>query len=73
MRNSELIERTVTSDDLAVLYEYQDYIAEQVPVIFTPNFPIRLLEYDRTLRGVEPINPFANIAPENWYYLEDGD
>ncbi|MBY8854825.1 ABC transporter substrate-binding protein, partial [Saccharothrix sp. MB29] len=38
----ELIDRTVTSDDLDVLYEYQDYIAEQVPVIFTPNFPIRL-------------------------------
>ena len=70
-RADELIERTVTSDDLEVLYEYQDYIAEQVPVIFTPNFPIRLLEYARDLRGVEPINPFANIAPENWYYVED--
>lgn len=69
----ELIERTVTSDDLDVLYEYQDYIAEQVPVLFTPNFPIRLLEYASNLGGVEPINPFANIAPENWYYLEDGE
>ena len=72
-RADELIERTVTSDDLDVLYEYQDYIAEQVPVIFTPNFPIRLLEYAGNLRGVEPINPFANIAPENWYYVEDGE
>ncbi|HEV2887558.1 MAG TPA: ABC transporter substrate-binding protein [Jatrophihabitans sp.] len=70
-RADELIERTVTSDDLDVLYEYQDYIAEQVPVIFTPNFPIRLLEVARSLRGAEPINPFANIAPENWYYVED--
>lgn len=72
-RADELIERTVTSDDLDVLYEYQDYIAEQVPVIFTPNFPIRLLEVARNLRGAEPINPFANIAPENWYYVEDED
>ncbi|MDQ1722766.1 MAG: peptide/nickel transport system substrate-binding protein [Pseudonocardiales bacterium] len=70
-RADELIERTVTSDDLDVLYEYQDYIAEQVPVIFTPNFPIRLLEVARNLRGVEPINPFAMIDPENWYYVED--
>ncbi|MBV9823689.1 MAG: hypothetical protein JO144_15765, partial [Actinobacteria bacterium] len=49
------------------------YIAEQVPVLFTPNFPIRLLEYASNLGGVEPINPFANIAPENWYYLEDDE
>ena len=70
-RADELIERTVTSDDPAALYEYQDYIAEQVPVIFTPNFPIRLFEVDARLRGFEPVNPFGMIAPENWYYPED--
>jgi peptide/nickel transport system substrate-binding protein len=52
-----------------VLYEYQDYIAEQAPVIFNPNFPIRLLEVAHQLRGVEPINPFGMINPENWYYV----
>lgn len=69
-RADELIERTVTTDDLDVLYEYQDYIAEQVPVIFTPNFPIRLFEVARNLRGFEPINPFGMINPENWYFVE---
>ena len=68
----ELIERSVTTDDLEALYEYQDYIAEQVPVIFTPNFPIRLFEVAKNLRGFEPINPFGMISPENWYYVEDG-
>ncbi|GAA2561216.1 hypothetical protein GCM10010435_36080 [Winogradskya consettensis] len=71
-RADELIERTVTSDDLDVLYEYQDYIAEQVPVIFTPNFPIRLFEVDERLRGFE-VNPFGMINPEKWYYAGDGD
>lgn len=70
-RTDELIDRTVTSDDPQVLYEYQDYIAEQVPVIFTPNFPIRLFEVARNLRGFEPVNPFGMINPENWYYVED--
>lgn len=70
-RADELIERTVTTDDLDVLYEYQDYIADQVPVIFTPNFPIRLLEAARNLRGFEPINPFGMINPENWYFVEE--
>ncbi|MDQ2584968.1 ABC transporter substrate-binding protein [Saccharothrix yanglingensis] len=67
----ELIDRTVTSDDLDVLYEYQDYIAEQVPVIFTPNFPIRLFEVADSLRGFGPVNPYGMINPENWYYVEE--
>jgi peptide/nickel transport system substrate-binding protein len=69
-RADELIERTVASDDLQALYEYQDYIAEQVPVIFNPNFPIRLFEVANNLRGFEPVNPFGMISPENWYYVD---
>jgi peptide/nickel transport system substrate-binding protein len=70
-RADELIERTVTTDDLDVLYEYQDYIAEQAPVIFNPNFPIRLFEVANNLRGFTPINPFGMISPEKWYYVDD--
>ena len=53
------------------MYAYQDYMAEQVPVIWTPNFPLRLLEVARNLRGWEPINPLGMINPENWYYVEE--
>ena len=69
-RADELIERTVVSDDISALYEYQDYLAEQVPAIWTPGFPIRLLEVANNLRGVEPVNPYGLINPENWYYEE---
>jgi peptide/nickel transport system substrate-binding protein len=67
----DLIARTVTTDDLDTLYEYQDYIAAQVPVIWMPNFPLRLLEVAHNLRGVEPLNPFGLINPEHWHYVED--
>jgi peptide/nickel transport system substrate-binding protein len=70
-RADELIARSVATDDLDALYAYQDYIAEQVPVIFTPNFPIRLFEVAANLRGFEPINPFGMINPENWYYADE--
>jgi peptide/nickel transport system substrate-binding protein len=70
-RADELIERTVTSDSPQVFHEYQDYIAEQVPVLFTPNFPIRLFEVSRKLGGFGPVNPFGLISPENWYYKDD--
>ena len=42
-----------------------------MPVIFTPNFPIRLFEVAKNLHGFEPINPFGMISPENWHYVED--
>jgi peptide/nickel transport system substrate-binding protein len=70
-RADELIARSVETDDLSALYEYQDYIAEQAPVIFNPNFAIRLLEVAHNLRGVEPINPFGMINPEYWHYVDD--
>jgi len=69
-RADELIARTVESDDLAVFYEYQDYIAEQAPYIWTPNFPLRLFEVSADLRGFEPVNPFGMINPENWFYVD---
>lgn len=69
-RADELIAASVASDDPRALYEYQDYIAEQVPVIFTPNFPIRLFEVDERLHGFEPVNPFGMINPEYWHYAE---
>jgi peptide/nickel transport system substrate-binding protein len=67
----ELIDKTVTTDDLGALYDYQDYISEQVPVIFIPNFPYRLFEVASNLRGFTPVNPCGQITPENWYYVEE--
>jgi peptide/nickel transport system substrate-binding protein len=68
----DLIDRTVTSDAPHHLHAYQDYIAEQLPVMFMPNFPLRLLEVAENLDGVEPLNPYGILTPENWYYV-DGD
>ena len=46
-RADELIARVVTTTTSQVLTR-SDYIAEQVPVIFTPNFPLRLSRWPRT-------------------------
>jgi peptide/nickel transport system substrate-binding protein len=70
-RADELIAATVTTDETAALYEYQEYVAEQAPVLFTPNFPLRLFEVASNLRGFEPINPYGMVNPENWYYVEE--
>jgi peptide/nickel transport system substrate-binding protein len=67
----ELIEKTVVSDDISAMHEYQDYLATQVPAVWTPGFPVRLFEVANNLRGLEPINPYGMINPENWYYVAD--
>lgn len=67
----ELIERTVSDDDLQGIYDYQDYLAEHVPVVWTPEFPNRLFEVAKNLRGIEPVNPYGTINPENWYYTDE--
>jgi peptide/nickel transport system substrate-binding protein len=72
-RADELIARTCTTDDLDALYEYQEYIAEQAPVLFTPTFPRRLFEVAKHLRGFTPVNPYGLINPENWYYADDAE
>jgi peptide/nickel transport system substrate-binding protein len=67
----ELVDRTVVGDDPEAMFAYQDYLAEQVPAVWTPGFPLRLLEVARNLRGVEPVNPYGMLNPENWYYVEE--
>ena len=67
-RADELIEQTVLSDEPSALHEYQDYLASQVPFLWTPGFPLRLFEVAKNLHGIEPVNPYGLINPENWYY-----
>ena len=53
-RADDLVDRSVTSDDLEALYEYQDYIAEQVPSV-------------RTVLAMEAVaEPAAELDLRSW-------
>jgi peptide/nickel transport system substrate-binding protein len=59
--------RTPASFDNA-MYAWQDYLANQLPVIYEPN-AASLIESVKNLHiGVQ--NPTLNINPEDWYYLK---
>jgi peptide/nickel transport system substrate-binding protein len=49
---------------------YQNYIAQQLPMIWQPNADYELSEVANNLRGVAPQNPFNNLFPEYWYYVK---
>jgi peptide/nickel transport system substrate-binding protein len=68
--NDSLINQTLTNPNLQALYNWQDYLAKQLPLMWQPNGAYQITEVSSNLRGVLPQNPTLNITPENWYYVK---
>ena len=69
-QNDSLINATLTNSSLQSLYTWQDYLAQQLPVIWQPNGVYQLTEVVNTLRGVIPQSTTLAINPENWYFVK---
>jgi peptide/nickel transport system substrate-binding protein len=69
--NGAMIQQTLTNSNLGLLYNWQDYLSEQVPVIWQPLAVYELTEIANNLRGVTPQSPMLTINPENWYFVSD--
>jgi peptide/nickel transport system substrate-binding protein len=67
--NDALIDKTLTSSDLTYLYQWQDYLAPQLPVMWQPSPAFFLSEIANNLRGVIPQETTLNLTPENWYFV----
>ena len=68
--NDGLISKTLTSGNLSYMYQWQDYLATQLPVLWQPNADYQLTEVADNLKGVTPQSPTLDITPENWYYVK---
>jgi peptide/nickel transport system substrate-binding protein len=68
--NNSMINQTLTSGSLQDLYNWQDYLATQLPVIWQPNADYQLTEVANNLQGVAPQSPTLSINPENWYFTK---
>ena len=69
-QNDSLINQTVTSSSMEPMYNWQDYLATQLPVIWQPNGAYQLTEVANNLRGVLPQSTTLGINPENWYFVQ---
>ena len=59
------------SDSTAAgLTTWENYLAEQLPVVWQPSPVTELSEIRDDLRGVLPQDPSWNINPENWYFVK---
>jgi peptide/nickel transport system substrate-binding protein len=68
--NDALINKTLTSDNLSSMYQWQNFLATQLPVMFQPNGVYQLTEIVSHLKGVTPQSPTLSINPENWYFVK---
>jgi peptide/nickel transport system substrate-binding protein len=68
--DDSMIGKTLTSGNLQYMYEWQDYLATQLPVLWQPDADYQLTEVTDNLRGVTPQSPTLSINPENWYYVK---
>ena len=65
-----LINQTLTSSSTAPMYNWQNYLSTQLPVIWQPNGAYSLTEVSNSLRGVLPQSTTLGINPENWYFVK---
>jgi len=68
--NDALINKTLTSDNLSFMYQWQNFLATQLPVMFQPNGVYQLTEIVNNLKGVTPQSPTLSMNPENWYFAK---
>jgi peptide/nickel transport system substrate-binding protein len=68
--NNGMINTTLTNSSLSVLYNWQDYLATQLPVMWQPNGDYQVTEIASNLKGVAPQSSTLMFNPENWYFVK---
>ena len=48
------------------LTKYENYLAQQLPVVYQPNYANPFNEIATNLTGATPLNVLQAITPENW-------
>jgi len=68
--NDAMIDKTLTSSNLQYMYTWQDYLAQQLPEIWSPYAASQLTEIADNLKGALPQSSTLSINPENWYFVK---
>ncbi len=68
--NDAMIEKTLTSSNTQYMYNWEDFLSGQIPVIWQPEGDFQLNEIASNLKGATPLSPTLSINPENWYFVK---
>ena len=69
-QNDALIKQTLTTDNPQAMYNWQNYLSAQLPMMWQPNADYQLTEVVDNLKGVTPQSPTLSINPEAWYFVK---
>jgi peptide/nickel transport system substrate-binding protein len=58
----------MTGNGVIALHTYEDFLAKDLPVIWTPVADYQLSMVKHTLHGWGPQDPLLQIYPEGWYF-----
>jgi peptide/nickel transport system substrate-binding protein len=67
--NNALINQTLINGNMQYMYDWEDYLATVLPVLWQPEADYQLTEIAGNLKGVTPLSPTLGINPENWYFV----
>jgi len=67
--NNTLIRQTNETSSLSVFDTWENYLAQQLPVIWQP-LAVAEPEIAKNLGGVTPINALLDLNPEYWYFCK---
>lgn len=65
-----LVDRTQRDDSPQAMQDYQRYGSKTLPALWMPQADYEIAETANDLKGVQPLNPYLTITPENWYYVK---
>jgi peptide/nickel transport system substrate-binding protein len=66
--NDALIKQTLASQNMQLMWNWENYLTKQLPVVFQPDAPAALVESINNLH-IGTQSPTLAINPEEWYYL----
>jgi peptide/nickel transport system substrate-binding protein len=66
--NDAMIKQTLANSHMQLMWQWEDYLTTQLPVVFQPDAPAALVESISNLR-IGTQSPTLAINPEEWYYL----
>ena len=67
---ADTLMNNLASGGYPALYKYENYIAQQLPVLWLPQFDAQISAVSNKLKGVLPQDPDGNVYPENWYFVK---
>ena len=62
----ELIKDTKFSSDPEALEKYNDYLSEDLPVLWMPNPVNRVSAFKSDITGISPQDPMLYMYPQDW-------